>query len=87
MSDKSQNVQDVFLNYMRKNKVPVTVFLINGIRLQGIIDWFDRFSIVLRRDHHSQLVFKHTISTVLPMAQVQLLDGERSTAARPLPPA
>jgi host factor-I protein len=72
---------------MRKNKVPVTIFLINGIKLQGIIDWFDRFSVLLRRDRHLQLVFKHTISTILPVAQVQLLDGERSSAARSLPPA
>jgi host factor-I protein len=79
MSAKVQAVQDVFLSYMRKNKVPVTVFLINGVRLQGIIDWFDRFSVLLRRDRHSQLVFKHTISTIIPMAQVQLLDGERSS--------
>ena len=78
MSEKSQNVQDVFLNYLRKNKVPITVFLMNGIKLQGIIDWFDRFSVVLRRDRHSQLVFKHTISTIMPMAPMQLLDGERS---------
>jgi host factor-I protein len=78
MSEKSQNVQDVFLNYLRKNKVPVTVFLMNGIKLQGVIDWFDKFSVVLRRDRHSQLIFKHTISTIMPMAPVQLLDGERS---------
>jgi len=78
MSEKSQNVQDVFLNYLRKNKVPITVFLMNGIKLQGIIDWFDRFSVVLRRDRHSQLVYKSTISTIVPMAPVQLLDGERS---------
>ena len=70
MSEKSQNVQDVFLNYLRKNKVPITVFLMNGIKLQGIIDWFGRFSVVLRRDRHSQLVYKSTISTQRAQAQM-----------------
>jgi len=86
MSEKTQNVQEVFLNYLRENKVPVTVFLMNGIRLQGIIDWFDKFSMVLRRDSHSQLVYKSTISTIVPMAPVQLWDGGRSPqqAQRPM---
>ena len=78
MSEKSQNVQDVFLNYLRKNKAPVTVFLMNGIKLQGIVDWFDKFSVVLRRDRQSQLVYKRTISTIVPMTAVQLFDGDRS---------
>ena len=78
MSEKAQTVQEVFLTHLRERKAPVTIFLMNGIKLQGIIDWFDKFSVVLRRDRHSQLVFKHTISTIMPMAPVQLLDGERS---------
>ena len=74
-SEKSQNVQDVFLNHVRKNKLPVTVFLVNGVKLQGIITWFDNFSVLLRRDAHSQLVYKHAISTVMPAQPVQLFDG------------
>ena len=62
-NEKSQNVQDVFLNHVRKNKTPVTVFLVNGVKLQGIITWFDNFSVLLRRDGHTQLVYKHAIST------------------------
>ena len=58
MSEKAQNVQDVFLGHLRARKMPVTVFLLNGVKLQGIIDSFDRFSVVLRRDRHSQLVYK-----------------------------
>jgi host factor-I protein len=73
-ADKSQNVQYVFLNYIRKNKVPVTVFLVNGVKLQGIITWFDNFSVLLRRDAHSQLVYKHAISTVMPATPVQLYE-------------
>ena len=57
-TQKQQNLQDVFLNGVRKNKIPVTVFLMNGVKLQGIISWFDNFSILLRRDGHSQLVYK-----------------------------
>lgn len=74
VSEKSQNVQDVFLNHVRKNKTPVTVFLVNGVKLQGIITWFDNFSVLLRRDAHSQLVYKHAISTVMPAHPIQLFD-------------
>jgi host factor-I protein len=76
-SDKPQNVQDVFLNYIRKNKTPVTVFLVNGVKLQGIVTWFDNFSILLRRDGHTQLVYKHAISTIMPSTPVQLFDPEK----------
>jgi host factor-I protein len=76
--EKPRNVQDVFLNHLRKNKASVTIFLMNGIKLQGIVAWFDNFSMVLRRDGHSQLVYKSTISTITPMSPVQLFDGERS---------
>ena len=79
-SEKSQNVQDVFLNHIRKNKVPVTVFLVNGVKLQGIITWFDNFSVLLRRDAHSQLVYKHAISTVMPSTPVQLFDPSEQRA-------
>ena len=82
-NEKAQNVQDVFLNHLRKNKTPVTVFLVNGVKLQGIITWFDNFSVLLRRDGHTQLVYKHAISTVMPGAPIQLFDGPKaeSTAA------
>jgi host factor-I protein len=73
-SEKSQNVQDVFLNHVRKNKLPVTVFLVNGVKLQGIITWFDNFCVLLSREAHSQLVYKHAISTVMPAQPVQLFD-------------
>ena len=76
-SDKTQNLQDVFLNQVRKQKIPVTVFLVNGVKLQGIITWFDNFCLLLRRDGHSQLVYKHAISTVMPTTPVSLYgDGD-----------
>jgi len=76
-SEKTQNVQDVFLNNVRKSKTPVTVFLVNGVKLQGIITWFDNFSVLLRRDGHTQLVYKHAISTVMPSAPVQLFEPDK----------
>ena len=78
MTDKKENLQDVFLNNVRKNKSPVTVFLVNGVKLQGIVTWFDNFCILLRRDGHSQLVYKHAISTVMPVSPVQLWDDENA---------
>jgi len=60
------NLQDAFLNLLRRNKIPVTMFLVKGVKLQGIVTWFDNFSILLRRDGQSQLVYKHAISTIMP---------------------
>lgn len=80
-SDKPVNVQDVFLNHVRKNKTPLTVFLINGVKLQGVVTWFDSFSMLLRRDGHSQLVYKHAISTVMPQSPIQLFEGAPSYQA------
>ena len=77
MADKANNLQDVFLNAVRKSKTPVTMFLVNGVKLQGVITWFDNFSVLLRRDGHSQLVYKHAISTVMPASPVQLFDAEK----------
>ena len=71
-NEKSQNVQDVFLNHVRKNKTPVTVFLVNGVKLQGIITWFDNFSVLLRRDGQAQLIYKHAISTIMPSQPLDL---------------
>ena len=75
MAKDKQNVQDVFLNHVRKIKTPVTVFLVNGVKLQGFISGFDNFCVVLRRDGHIQLVYKHAISTVMPAQPVQLYDA------------
>lgn len=66
IAGKGQNLQDQFLNLLRKNKIPVTMFLVKGVKLQGIVTWFDNFSILLRRDGQSQLVYKHAVSTIMP---------------------
>jgi host factor-I protein len=79
-AERSQNVQDVFLNNIRKNKTPVTIFLVNGVKLQGVVTWFDNFCVLLRRDTHSQLVYKHAISTVMPSMPIQLFESETDEA-------
>jgi len=81
MAEKSQNLQEVFLNHVRKSKLLVTVFLVNGVKLQGVITWFDNFSLLLRREGHSQLVYKHAVSTVMPSQAVQLFETEGDGAA------
>ena len=74
--ENKQNLQDAFLNHVRKQKIPVTVFLVNGVKLQGVITWFDNFCVLLKRDGHAQLVYKHAISTVMPLQPISLWDGE-----------
>lgn len=73
-TDKKQNLQDTFLNSVRKAKTPLTIFLVNGIKLQGVVSWFDNFCVLLRRDGQSQLVYKHAISTIMPAQPVQLYE-------------
>ena len=80
-NEKKENLQDVFLNNVRKSKSPVTVFLVNGVKLQGIITWFDNFCVLLRRDGHSQLVYKHAISTIMPVSPISLYDENEETRA------
>lgn len=76
MSEKKQNLQDTFLNHVRKQKIPVTIFLVNGVKLQGVVTWFDNFCVLLKRDGQVQLVYKHAVSTVMPSQPVTLWDGE-----------
>ena len=83
MADKNQNVQDVFLNALRKEKVGVTVFLVNGVKLQGIVTWFDNFSVLLRRESHVQLVYKHAISTIMPEKPISLYDNDQEEGGSP----
>lgn len=68
-ADKPLSLQDHFLNAVRRSKSPVTIFLVKGVKLQGVITWFDAFSLLLRRDGASQLVYKHAISTIMPLGR------------------
>ncbi|WP_306252977.1 RNA chaperone Hfq [Parvularcula sp. IMCC14364] len=76
MSEKKQNLQDTFLNQLRKNKTSVTIFLVNGVKLQGIVTWFDNFCVLLKRDGNVQLVYKHAISTIMPAGPFQMYDED-----------
>ena len=85
MPEKPQSLQDQFLNKVRRSKSPALVFLVKGVKLQGVITWFDAFSLLLRRDSTSQLVYKHAISTIMPqrsptdMAGIEVSHGNRSS--------
>src|SRR4029079_16618982 len=81
MADLAQNLQDTFLNHVRKAKIPLTIFLVNGVKLQGVGTWLDNFCVLLRRDGHSQLVYKHAISTIMPGHPVQLFEGAEDVPA------
>jgi host factor-I protein len=72
---KGQSLQDPFLNALRKERIPVSIYLVNGIKLQGQIDSFDQF-VVLLRNSVSQMVYKHAISTVVPARNVRLPTGD-----------
>ena len=80
-SDKKQNLQDTFLNAVRKDKVQLTIFLMNGVKLQGVVTWFDNFCVLLKGDGRPpQLVYKHAISTIAPNNPVRLFNGDDGTS-------
>ncbi len=71
-SDRSLNLQEVFLKQLLDQNVTVTVFLVNGVKLQGYVTHFDKFGVALTRDQHTQFVYKHAIATISPLMAVQL---------------
>ncbi|MGH8116321.1 MAG: RNA chaperone Hfq [Rhodanobacteraceae bacterium] len=75
---KSQSLQDPFLNALRRERIPVAIYLVNGIKLQGVIESFDQF-VVLLRNQVSQMVYKHAISTVVPSRAVRIGAEEAKT--------
>ena len=87
MADKPLSLQDQFLNSIRKSKTAVTIFLVKGVKLQGVVTWFDPFSLLLRRDGNAQLVYKHGISTIMPAqppADMQMPGGEGGNGKKPM---
>lgn len=88
MADKALSLQDQFLNSIRRSKAPVTIFLVKGVKLQGIVTWYDPFSLLLRRDGSAQLVYKHGISTIMPAqppADLELsTGGEGGNGKKPM---
>jgi host factor-I protein len=83
MPPRPLSLQDHFLNSVRRAKLPVTIFLIKGVKLQGVITWFDSFSLLLRREGASQLVYKHGISTIMPAEPPPDLVATTSESAKP----
>jgi host factor-I protein len=81
--ERTQNLQDTFLNHVRKSKIPLTVFLVNGVRLQGILTWFDSYSLLLSRNAESQLVYKHVVSTIMPMEPIRLPEHDDGAKSAP----
>ncbi len=77
-TERTQNLQDTFLNNVRKNKIPVTIFLVNGVKLLGNVTWFDNFCVLLRREGQIQLVYKHAISTIMPGQPISLFEGDEA---------
>jgi len=76
-ADKKQNLQDAFLNAARKSRTPLTIYIVNGVKLQGVVTWFDNFCILLRGEGRPpQLVYKHAISTIAPNTPLPLFDEE-----------
>ena len=87
MADKVLSLQDQFLNSIRRSKTPATIFLVKGVKLQGIVTWYDAFSLLLRRDGNAQLVYKHGISTIMPLqtpADLTLGAGPAPNGKRPM---
>jgi len=83
MPARSLSLQDHFLNSVRRAKLPVTIFLVKGVKLKGVITWFDNFSLLLRREGASQLVYKHSVSTIMPAEPPPDLAITTSEGARP----
>ncbi|UXN58150.1 RNA chaperone Hfq [Phyllobacterium zundukense] len=76
MAERLQTLQDLFLDSVSKQKSSLTIFLINGVKLTGIVTYFDNYCVFLRRDGHSQIVYKHAISTIMPSQPVQMFEAE-----------
>lgn len=77
--DRLINVQDAFLNYVRRNKIQVTIFLMNGVKVIGFISCFDQNTILVKRENYTQLIYKHAVSTVYPHSAVNLFEWNVSS--------
>ncbi len=76
MANQQNRLQDAFINTVRKEKVGVTIFLVNGVKLSGAVTWFDRYSLLLKRDQQVQLVYKHAISTIMPSEPIMIEEDD-----------
>ena len=74
--NKSINLQDVFLNQARKDKIPITMILTNGVQFKGMVRGFDEYTVIVDSDGKQELVYKHAISTIIPARPVSILDSD-----------
>ena len=81
MAGEKSYLQDAFLNHIRKRKSLVTIFLVSGVKLSGVVTWFDNYCVLLKRDNQSQLVYKHAISTVMPSEPIDLSEESKGKSA------
>jgi host factor-I protein len=79
---KEENVQNMFLETLKNSRAPVTIFLVCGVRLQGVVTHFDDKTILLKREGHTQLVFKHSVSTVMPIDPIDIDDMDDSSGKK-----
>lgn len=77
MSKNQLNLQDAFLNQVRKERIPVTIYLVNGFQIKGMVKGFDNFTVIIELEGKQQMVYKHAISTVAPVRQVNILSMEQ----------
>lgn len=75
--NKTMNLQDIFLNHARKEKIPITVFLTNGFQFKGMVRGFDNYTVIVESEGKQELIFKHAISTIIPARAISILDSER----------
>jgi host factor-I protein len=76
--NKSMNLQDIFLNQARKEKIPITIFLVSGYQFKGLVKGFDNYIVILDCDGKQNMVYKHAISTIVPTKTISILDNEKN---------
>lgn len=78
MTKNQLNMQDAFLNQIRREKIPVTIYLVNGFQIKGVIKGFDNFTAIVEQEGRQQMVYKHAISTIAPLKPISILSMEKS---------
>ncbi|SHG95149.1 RNA chaperone Hfq [Tepidibacter thalassicus] len=79
MKNNALNLQDLFLNQARKEKIGITIFLMNGVQLKGLVRGFDSYIIILENEGKQQMIYKHAISTIIPNKNINLINNNQAT--------
>lgn len=78
MTNKAMNLQDSFLNQVRKDNIAVTIYLVNGFQIKGQVRGFDNFTVILENDNKQQMIYKHAISTIMPLQNMQIMNADKN---------